>query len=201
MYILAQKLKKFSDQKWSLSSFRQYILFFSFIYFTSVIILLYYIPSAENLDNEPNYNDGSIISNQISQSISRQIPLYTINISNNTVVGSIRISSSKELNKFEISGYLHFTYNKYNILNMKYMLISGESCHNWNNIIQDISSKITFKSRRQGIKIFRKIRETSFVLSNKIESASHFVIIQNSGRIYRQIACTSLNNALKTNTF
>ncbi|GBC43369.2 hypothetical protein GLOIN_2v1510483 [Rhizophagus irregularis DAOM 181602=DAOM 197198] len=179
MYILTQKLEKIFDKKILLSSFRQYALFFSFIYFISVIILLYYIPS-DNLKTEPNYNDGIIISNQNLQQISRKIPLYTINISNNTVIGSIRISSSKEENnKFELS---------------------GESCHNWNNITQDISNKVIFKSRHQGTKIFKKIREISFE-SNKIESASHFVIIQNFRRNYRQIACNSLNNASKTNTF
>ncbi|RGB40803.1 hypothetical protein C1646_811122 [Rhizophagus diaphanus] len=197
MYILTQKLEKILDKKILLSSFRQYALFFSFIYFISVIILLYYIPS----ENEPNYNDGIIISNQNLQPISRQIPLYTINISNNTVIGSIRISSSKEENnKFELSGFLYFTYNKSNIYNMKYILVSGESCHNWNNITQDISNKVIFKSRHQGTKIFKQIREISFE-SNKIESASHFVIIQNFGRNYKQIACNSLNNASKTNTF
>ncbi|CAB4473255.1 hypothetical protein RhiirA1_532332 [Rhizophagus irregularis] len=200
MYILTQKLEKIFDKKILLSSFRQYALFFSFIYFISVIILLYYIPS-DNLKTEPNYNDGIIISNQNLQQISRTIPLYTINISNNTVIGSIRISSSKEENnKFELSGFLYFTYNKSNIYNMKYILVSGESCHNWNNITQDISNKVIFKSRHQGTKIFKKIREISFE-SNKIESASHFVIIQNFRRNYRQIACNSLNNASKTNTF
>jgi hypothetical protein len=200
MYILAQKFKKIyfiNDKK---ISYRQYALFFSFIYFISVIMLLYYVPSGD-LKIEPNYNDGIIISNQKLQPISRQIPLYTINISNNTVIGSIRISSSKqENNEFELSGFLYFTYNKSNIFNMKYILVSGESCHNWNNITQDISNKITFKSHHQRTRIFRKIRETSFE-SNKIKSASHFIIIQNFGRKYRQIACNSLNNALRTNTF
>jgi hypothetical protein len=200
MYILAQQLKKIYSINDKKISYRQYVLFFSFIYFISVIILLYYVPSGD-LKIEPKYNDGIIISNQKLQPISRQIPLYTINISNDTVIGSIRISSSKqENNEFELSGFLYFTYNKSNIFNMKYILVSGESCHNWNNITQDISNKITFKSHHQRTRIFRKIRETSFE-SNKIKSASHFIIIQNFGRKYRQIACNSLNNALRTNTF
>src|SRR3954467_15400342 len=97
MYIFAQNLQKsFStnDKKRPLSSFSQYILLFSFIYFASVVILLYYTPPESF--NELNYNDGTIISNKESQRTSRQIPLYTINISNNTIVGSIRISSSQQ---------------------------------------------------------------------------------------------------------
>ncbi|GES95681.1 hypothetical protein GLOIN_2v1510483 [Rhizophagus clarus] len=173
---------------------------FTRIWKKRIIILIYYIPSEDLKTTEPNYNDGIIISNQKLQPISRHIPLYTINLSNNTVIGSIRISSSKhEKNKFELSGFLYFTYNKSNTFNMKYLLVSGQSCHKW-NITQDISNKITFKSHHQETKIFKKIRETSFG-SNKIESASHFVIIQNFGRKYRQIACNSLNNALRTNTF
>src|SRR5438874_1759196 len=106
MYIFTQKFQKSDEnlKKRPLSSISQYILLFSFIYFISVVILLNYTPSGSI--KELNYNDETIISNKESQGISRQIPLYTINISNNTIVGSLRISSSRqkseqEKNKFE----------------------------------------------------------------------------------------------------
>ncbi|CAG8640299.1 11575_t:CDS:1 [Funneliformis caledonium] len=211
MYILAQKLQSLpiNNQnltKKSLSLIHKSILLFLFIYFASVLALLYYIPS-EDLNNEINYKDGPIVSNQKSQRIFRQIPLYTINISNNIIVGSIRISSSEpneKMNQFEISGYLYFASDKLNIKNTRYLLVSSESCDNWKDVVQDVSDIITFKSERKsspGIKVIRKIKETSFELSNKIESVSHFVVMQDSGRTYRQIACVPLNNALKTNTF